>query len=243
MYDYKIHPIALTKGIRDMSQWTYRWNIGTKVESVCYTWYIEGSDTKILVDTGAQEENFTNPEFPMKNVAILEDGLSRFGIAPNDIDIVILTHLHFDHVALAHKFKKATFIVQKREIEFVKNPHPFLIMDYNYEYFKDLRFHIVDGDKEIIPGIKVLLTPGHTYGGQSVQIETSKGKAIIAGLCSQMSTFTQTDLMKKRGLEVAVCGIHTNVAEAYDSALRIKRTADILIPLHEPSFINVDEIP
>jgi glyoxylase-like metal-dependent hydrolase (beta-lactamase superfamily II) len=243
MNSYKIHPIGLSKGIRDMSQWTYRWNIGVKVETVCYTWYIEGSNTKILVDTGAQEENFISPEFPMKSITSLEDGLKPFGITPADIDIVILTHLHFDHVALAHKFKKATFIVQQREIDFVKTPHPFLIMDYNYEYFKDLKFHIVDGDKEIIPGVKVLLTPGHTYGGQSVQIETQKGRVIIAGLCSQISTFTQTNSMKEKGLEVAVCGIHTDVAEAYNSALKIKQIADIIIPLHEPSFIKVDELP
>jgi glyoxylase-like metal-dependent hydrolase (beta-lactamase superfamily II) len=179
----------------------------------------------------------------MKSITSLEDGLKPFGITPADIDIVILTHLHFDHVALAHKFKKATFIVQQREIDFVKTPHPFLIMDYNYEYFKDLKFHIVDGDKEIIPGVKVLLTPGHTYGGQSVQIETQKGRVIIAGLCSQISTFTQTNSMKEKGLEVAVCGIHTDVAEAYNSALKIKQIADIIIPLHEPSFIKVDELP
>jgi glyoxylase-like metal-dependent hydrolase (beta-lactamase superfamily II) len=240
---YKIHPIALCEGIRDMSQWTYGFNIGKKVKTACYTWYIEGAEAKILVDTGAQEEHFTDPEFPMKDRIRLEEELSLFGLKPENIDIVILTHLHFDHVALAHKFKNATFIVQKRELDFAGNPHVSMAMYYNLKYFEDLNFYVLDGDKEILSGIKVLFTSGHSPGGQSVQVETDKGKAVIAGLCSQMSTFMPTEEMKKRGLEVAVCGIHTNVFEAYDSALRIKKTADIIIPLHEPSFIETHEIP
>jgi glyoxylase-like metal-dependent hydrolase (beta-lactamase superfamily II) len=225
-----------------MSQWTYRWNIGKKVKSACFIWYIEGLEPKTIVDAGAQEEHFTSPEFPMTGRISLREGLARLGLKPEDIEYVLVTHLHFDHVALAKEYKNATFIVQEKELEFARNPHVFCAVDYRREYFEGLRFKLVDGDAEIFPGVKILFTPGHTPGGQSVQVDTSKGRAIITGFCSQLSTFTQTPFMKERGLEVAACGLHTDCREAYDSALKVKKLADLIIPLHEPAFMEVEKI-
>lgn len=242
MKKYVIRPLALAEGVRDMSQWTYRWNMGKKTRSVCYTWYLEGSDPITLVDAGAQGEHFTNPEFPMKTLVTLEDGLKRFGLTPDDVKQIIVTHLHFDHVALAKRFRNAVFIVQKKELEFALNPHVFSAVDYNRAYFDGLDMRVVDGDVEIMPGIKVLLTPGHSPGGQSVQVETAAGRAIIAGLCTQDITFQQTPFMKERNLEVAVCGLHTDSREAYDSALRIKKEADIIVSLHDPVYIDREKI-
>ncbi len=239
--NYVVKPIALCEGIRDMSQWTYRWNVGKKVKSACYIWYIEGSDPITIVDAGAQGENF-NKEFPMTTITTLEQGLQSVGLKPDDVEQVIVTHLHFDHIALANRYKNATFIVQKRELEFARNPHVFNGVDYNKDFLKDLRFRIIDGDCEILPGIKVLLTPGHSPGGQSVQIQTPKGKAVITGFCSQMSTFTQTPFMKEKGLEVAACGLHTDCREVYDSAVRVKNIADIIIPVHDPMFMDIKSI-
>ncbi|MCR4441701.1 MAG: N-acyl homoserine lactonase family protein [Peptococcaceae bacterium] len=242
MRKYSIRPIPLCEGERDMSQWTYRWNMGKKTKTACFIWYLEGSDPVTLVDAGAQAEHFTNPEFPMKTRVTLEDGLKRFGLAPEDVKQVILTHLHFDHVALAKRFSSAVFIVQRKELEFARNPHVFCAVDYNPAYFEGLNMRLVDGDVQIMPGVKALFTPGHSPGGQSVQVETGSGRAIIAGLCTQMITFEQTPFMKERGLEVAACGLHTDCREAYDSALRIKREAEVIVALHDPVFIETEKI-
>ena len=239
---YSIRPIGLCEGIRDMSQWTYRWNIGTKVKSACYIWYLEGSDPVTLVDAGAQGEHF-NAEFPMTTRVTLEDGLRGVRLTPDDVRLILVTHLHFDHIALARRYRNAEFVVQKKELEFALNPHVFSALDYRKDWFSDLKFRVVDGDTEILPGISVLLTPGHSPGGQSIQIETERGKAIITGFCSQLSTFTQTPFMKSKGLEVAACGLHTDCREAYDSAVRVKKLADIIIPCHEPQFLDVVKIP
>ncbi len=239
---YSIKPIALCEGIRDMSQWTYRWNVGKKVKSACYIWYLEGSDPVTLVDAGAQGEHF-NPEFPMTTRISLDDGLASVGLRPEDVRIIVLTHLHFDHVAQARRYPNAEFVVQKKELEFAEHPHVFNAVDYDRKLFEGLNFRTVDGDVELLPGITLLHTPGHSPGGQSVMVQTRKGKAIITGFCSQLSTFTQTDFMKERGLEVAACGLHTDCREVYDSALRVKRLADIIIPCHEPAFMDVKTIP
>jgi len=163
---YRIRPIALCSGIRDQSQWTYRWNIGQKVLSACYVWYLEGSDPLTIIDAGAQSEHFTNPEFPMSPYRSLEEGLRTYGLQPHDVKQVIVTHLHSDHIALAHKYPNAVFIVQQKELEFAKNPHIFLAVDYNSALFDGLNYLLLDGDQEVMPGVRVLLTPGHSPGGQ-----------------------------------------------------------------------------
>ncbi len=239
---YVIRPIALCKGIRDQSQWTYRWNIGSKGPVVCYIWYLEGSDPITIIDAGAQGEHYTNPEFPMTTLISLEEGLQRYGLTPGDIQQVIVTHLHFDHIALSQKYSNATFIIQHKEMSFAKNPHVLLAVDYVPEYFSQLNCRLLDGDQEIMEGVSVLLTPGHSPGGQSVVVSTQKGHAIITGFCSQMSTFIQTPDMKARGLEVAAAGLHIDCREVYESALRVKKSADLIVPLHDPMFMEMDRI-
>ena len=65
---------------------------------------------------------------------------------------------------------------------FFKNPHP-----VDHRYFPDLLDEVevvqVDGDAQIVDGIRVLLTPGHTVGGQSVVVNTRAGQAVITGFC------------------------------------------------------------
>ena len=239
---HKIHPIALCQGERDMSYYTYRWNIGVKVKSANYIWYIEGSDPITIVDAGANEEHY-NKAVPMSDITTVEQGLQAYGLQPQDVRQIIMTHLHFDHMAWASKYKNAVFIVQKKELDYAKNPHIFSTQDYYGPYLENITFQVIEGDTEILPGIKVLLTPGHSPGGQSVQISTEKGKAIITGFCSQMSTFTQTPFMKEKGYAVAAFGLHTDALQAYDSALKVKNTADIIIPLHDPMFIDLKTIP
>ena len=240
--NYVIRPIALCSGIRDQSQWTYRWNIGQKVLSACYIWYLEGSDPVTIVDAGAQGEHFTNPEFPMSTCRSLEEGLHKYGLKPEDVKQIVVTHLHFDHIALAQRYTNATFIVQQKELAFARNPHVFLAVDYRSEYFEGLNYHLLDGDQEVMPGVKVLLPPGHSPGGQSIVVSVRGGKAIITGFCAQMSTFIQTPAMKARGVEVAAAGLHTDCREVYDSALKIKHTADIIVPLHDPMFMEMERI-
>jgi len=69
------------------------------------------------------------------------------------------------------------------------------------------------------------------------------GKAIITGFCCTLSTFAQTEAMKRKGWEVLVPLIHNDVQEAYDSVLRVKHRADIIIAIHDPTFVEKEQIP
>ena len=240
---YSIRAIALAEGPRDGSDYTYRENFGVRHNTACYIWYVMNSQPKTLIDAGARLSMFAQRGVPERGLISVEDGLDKVGLKPGDIEIVVVTHLHWDHVALGSLYKNARFIVQKKELDYARNPHPIDARIFERRTFEDLNMEVIDGQEEIAPGISVFLTPGHSPGGQSVEINTIAGKAIITGFCCTLQTFAQSDKMKSRGWQVSVPLIHQDVREIYDSVLMVKRRADIIIALHDPLFIQKEIIP
>ena len=138
--------------------------------------------------------------------------------------------------------------VQKKELQFALNPHPIFEILYPKEIIKKLELEVIKGDKTILPGIAVMLVPGHTPGGQAVVIKTTKGKAVICGFCSIMENFNPPEDVKTKASPLATYpviapGIHTDLFQAYESALRVKQVADIIIPLHDPETASKEQIP
>lgn len=243
MTDCTVYPIPLVEFIADKSTSTARRNIGQKILKACYVWLIQGSSQNILIDAGSTAENFHKRFVPSaKNIQSLETGLKKLGYHLDDIQSVILTHLHPDHVALATNYKNATFYVQKKEYDFGLNPHPSLQWYYIKKYFEDLNVNLIDEDAEIARGVSVLSTPGHSPGGQSVKIKSSKGNIVISGICSIDENFyppKQNDVES----EVLIPGIYTNQFDVYDSLLKIKLNADIVISNHDIRYKEVVSVP
>jgi glyoxylase-like metal-dependent hydrolase (beta-lactamase superfamily II) len=242
MVNYVVHPIAVCQGPRDGSHFTYRANFGVNINTACYAWYITGSSQKILVDTGARAATFREKGAEEEDLISVENGLAKLGVIPEEIDTVVLTHLHCDHVELAHLYKNATFIVQKKELEYAKHPHPLDADFYVKRYWESIHFDVVDGNAKIEPGLSVFLSPGHSPGGQSVEINTVSGKIVIPGFCCVGETFKQTAAMKHRGWEVTIPLIHQDARETYDSVLKVKKIADVILSLHGPEYIGVETI-
>ncbi len=237
---HRIRPLVNIEGKVERYVMMYLSGFGEMVNVNGYIWYIEDPKENIIVDTGGKVETLGMLGFPpAKDVQSPEKALGKLGLKCEDIDIVILTHLMFDHFEYAGKYKNARFVVQKDELDYARNPHP--LMQYVYlpiqELLDEVDFDIVEGDKEIVKGVKVLLTPGHSPGGQSVAIETEKGTALITGFCCINQNFVEG------AWPVTPPGIHTNATEAYDSMLKVKEIADIIIPLHESTFAEKEMIP
>ena len=90
--------------------------------------------------------------------------------------------------------------------------------------------------------------PGHTPGGQAVVVETSKGKAVISGLCSIRENYYPPEDVKTlvspfATYPVIAPGSHSDIFQAYQSLLKIKEKADIIIPLHDPDISMAPQIP
>jgi N-acyl homoserine lactone hydrolase len=243
MKTYRIRPLLLTKMEIDLGVLLYRHRYGEKFMSPAYCWYIEGADQHILVDTSADAELATSFRgFPAEKVTSFEEALAGLGLKPDDIDLVIQTHLHWDHCANTAKCTNAKVLVNETELHFAFAPHPLTGLSYKKDLLRDLNFVLVDGYYEVAPGIELIPVPGHSPGTQAVAINTDKGKAIITGFCCVKENFYPPEEVKKL-MPVISLGTHTDVLASYNNLLRIKGLADILIPMHDPSFANVASIP
>lgn len=153
---------------------------------------IEGNGKKILVDTGGgdPEEMRKSGHAPCRRDEdeCPDRALRRRGVNPDEIDTVIMTHLHWDHCHNNHLFPQAEFIVQKKEI--LNAVYPLSKFRGMYETFdtgmvppwarQRTKWKIIDGDQTLCDGIRLLLLPGHTPGLQGVLVNTSEGLCLLA---------------------------------------------------------------
>ncbi|MFC2039755.1 N-acyl homoserine lactonase family protein [Chloroflexota bacterium] len=210
-----------------------------------YVWYIEGPQENILVDSGMTWEAYEERgKTGHTHVQTIQEGIAKYGLRPSDIDIVIQTQLHIDHRTMAKEFTKARFFIQQAELDYLKNPFPPPVDPsmISKELADSINWEVVNGDTQIVDGVRTLFTPGHTAGGQSVAIDTSAGLAIIDSLCTTDSNWNVPPQYKNR-FEFFCPGIHVDLLQTYHSMSRIKEIADIIVPIHEVRFAFIDAIP
>ena len=245
---YKIHPIVLGTKAFDKGMMTYQFGYGEPYVIPIYAWYLEGGDKTVLVDTGEMSPVISadREEKIGGKVYTFEEGLARWDLRPEDVDIVIHTHLHNDHCENDYKCSNAEIYVHEKELASIHDPHP---LDFRYleDFIEDVeengQIRTLQGDSKIIPGISVMHTPAHTEGGLTVLVNTEKGIAAITGFCVIMENFEPPLHVRAMEMEVIPPGTSVNTYKAYDIMLRVRDAADILIPLHEPRYASVDTIP
>jgi len=159
--------------------------------------FISDGNHHILVDTGLgwgldHKSRYEESSNIVTNLEI-------FGVNPGDIDMVILTHLHFDHAAgctrVSDQFKteatfpNATYLLQKSEWDFAlhqqqtqqNTPGADYRLDELYRLKADDRFKFVEGNQSPVDGIKLLHSSGHTPGHQVIKIQDSNQTAYFLG--------------------------------------------------------------
>jgi glyoxylase-like metal-dependent hydrolase (beta-lactamase superfamily II) len=156
--------------------------------------FIRLAGKNILIDTGlGDKRDFTELGLiDYQRPRMLLHGLHDIGIEPEDIDIVILTHLHYDHSggctarledgSLAKTFTNALYYVQEKELEFAFNPDSGYQNDYDPDDFKLLvdsgQLIVINGECKVVSGLSVCLAPGHSPGHQVV-IATEGGETVF----------------------------------------------------------------
>jgi N-acyl homoserine lactone hydrolase len=125
----------------------------------------------VLVDTGVGGPEQVLNDWRVVNRSAA-DALAELDMTPGDIGLVINTHLHFDHCGQNAVFKHAAFYVQRAELYRAQRESPDL---YDWFDFMNARFELLDGDTEVLPGLAVIATPGHTAGHQSVVVHSGDG--------------------------------------------------------------------
>ena len=246
---------------REKSRFTYLNFFGQKVDIPYIIWNIAGADKNILIDAGCSAADYTrivkgskteeliaNGETfkDVQDVTGFEDGLAAWGLKPADIDYIIMTHLHRDHVMNTVKCKNAKIVVQEAEWKDAMHPHPLMKWGFAPRSFYDqLQFEFVKGDVEFMPGIRLIHTPGHTAGGQAVAVQTSKGWYAITGSCVVNDNFYPPESVKKAtGHPIIPVAVHSDSFAAYESGLKLLHMfGDKILPSHEQSFMKLKQIP
>ena len=138
-----------------------------------YVHVIDHPDTRVLVDTGMTE---LHPAVADLDPRIRPLSKQDFDLA--GIDIVVNTHLHFDHCGGNHLFAGRPIYVQRRELDDARSEDDYTIREWVEA--PGVRYVPVDGELEMLPGLRLVPAPGHTRGMQVVVVETG-GRPVVVG--------------------------------------------------------------
>jgi N-acyl homoserine lactone hydrolase len=144
-----------------------------------HAWVIRHPSGPILVDAGIGMHNVWVDEHFAPRRTSLGDALRRIGLVATDIVAVVVSHLHFDHCGQLDTLDAPVF-VQGSEYE-ASREQGYTVPEW--ATIPEHRLRLVDGDREIDDGVRLLFTPGHTPGHQSVVVETPEGREVLAAQC------------------------------------------------------------
>jgi N-acyl homoserine lactone hydrolase len=140
----------------------------------------------VLVDTGLAPDHIDDPEarMPRPDIVVtmrpehsIVEQLRLVGVEASDVDAVVNTHLDFDHCGGNAFFPRARFFVQREQYDYAKaTPERCPPPDWDLE---DLHYELLDGDRELYPGVRVVVTPGHAPGHQSVVVSLPRTGTVI----------------------------------------------------------------
>jgi len=217
-----------------------------------HAWALTNGTQWILVDSGMPSVEELHAKWKIEarggGADHLRRGLEAVGTTPEQLTMVILTHLHFDHAWNLELFPQAQIVVQRDELFHAIDPVPTQRIYYakpNYLPLLERRrpsgLRIVDGDTTLLPGLEVMKTPGHTPGMQVALVSTSRGTVgLVADLGEEYSAWFPADPRATKAPSNAMRGafrpgsIRSESEMTYSASMaRVLTRADIVVPAHD----------
>jgi len=217
-----------------------------------HAWYVTDGKVGILVDTGMPDVDVIKKRLNVDcrggGHASLREALARAGATPQDVNYVVLTHMHFDHAWNLDLFPDACVIVQRDEMFHSVDPSPTQRIYYFRETLIDLlqrkrpsRMRLVDGDVDLMPGVRLLKAPGHTPGMQVAVVSTQKGRVgLVSDLGDHYRYWYPADPAANEAPLRFLAGsflpgpIRTESEATYVGSMqRVMQAADIVVPAHD----------
>ncbi|MHC4797224.1 MAG: N-acyl homoserine lactonase family protein [Planctomycetota bacterium] len=219
----------------------YSGNSNETYDHALYIWLILGSDKPILVDAGLQnvtEMNRGAAKVLREPITQTPQQCSRaqlrkFGLGPEDIGQVFITHLHFDHIDELLKYTNATIHIGRREWELATANdcrgswgHGPILFKLRDDPAWRQRLHLIE-DEEVLPGFESFWVGGHTPGSMAFLVNTIHGRVALTG-----DTVSLLSNMDKP------IGVYSNLKEVKTAIKTIRHKADIVLPSHDPSTLD-----
>lgn len=184
----------------------------------CAVYLVRAGDRTILYDFGHVGRR-------MKLTA----ALGRRGVHPDDIDTIVASHAHWDHLQNIDMFTNARILIHGDELDYAGNPHPDdpATPPWSAAILDRTRVVAVGDGDEVCPGIRVMHLPGHTPGSIGLGVETAEGLSVLTG----DAVASGPDALAGETLNV-----FWDVEQADATNRRVVKLADVIYPGHDRPF-------
>jgi N-acyl homoserine lactone hydrolase len=246
MPDPRIVPLHVGTGPgRDKCRLVFMQEVGVRIDVALIVWLIQADGNTILVDTGPCSSEVALEKGHRKIVTEpkhrLENQLAAVGTSPEEVDAVVLSHLHWDHCYNNHLFPQARFFVQRAELRYAVAPLRLHAPMYEAPTIGMIppwvgtHFEVMDGDFDLYPGVHVLHVPGHTPGSQAVLLKTRRGRYVVAS-----DTIPLFENWERWQPDTAFLpyALYVNLEDYYASVARLRTVADVVLPGHDPRVFD-----
>ncbi len=160
---------------------------------------------------------------------VLQAALAQHGVRESDIDHIVMSHAHWDHVQNIDLFENADLLLHPDERRYAHRPHKndWATPAWTGAAIETVRITEVREGDELAPGVKVVDVPGHSPGSIALAVQTDEGLACLTG---DALHFAEVALTKKNPL------IFWNDEQASASVEKLLRIADVIYPGHDLPF-------
>lgn len=227
MKPLRVYPLHVGTITRPMANFSPSIGPGIIGDLPLIAWYIEGSDKKILVDTGGGDPLQANPRwlpYRREDDQSMEKALGKIGVKRDDIDIVIVTHFHWDHTGGNGLFPNTEIIVQEDELRYARTPEA--AEDCLPGIVENIAYTAVAGDKEIADGVEVFLTPGHSWGMQGVLVHGETNRIFLPSDSLPLYRNLEADPFE-------ISNIYVDLQMYRESMKKIANLSAMILPSHD----------
>ncbi|MEA2344016.1 MAG: hypothetical protein QOF63_2185 [Thermoanaerobaculia bacterium] len=212
-----------------------------KIDIAMMVWLVRGGAHTIVVDSGFYRPQFFK-NWKVENFVRPDEAVARAGVKPEEVTDVILTHAHWDHADGADLFPKAQVWIQKEEYRYYTSDawqpdgkHGGIEPDdmaYLLRANTEGRLHLVDGDREILPGVRVFIGGRHTWASQYVSVTAKPGTVVLAS--DNMYLYENLD----KHLPIAQTFDAVSNLAAQDKMKTLVKDPRFIIPGHDPAVLT-----
>lgn len=206
-----------------------------------YSWLLVSGDRVIVVDTGmdpakARKHGHTHLLSPV-------EALARLGVDAAEVETVILTHAHYDHLGFLDAFPKAHFHMQAEEMAYVTGPwmeKPWFRRAYEPDEIVRLvnllhagRLTLHGREVALADGVTLHWVGGHCAGQEIVRVRTGRGWAVLAS--DALHYYEEYE----RGIPFSVVFNSSDMIAAHDTIRALADSDDHVLPAHDPRMIAI----